>query len=295
MSLYVRRLIVLAAGLVAGVLAWPFTELMLRAQSDFRSFLVFMVLSGALYGMCFGVAFGSVDGITGGIGARKWKGLAVGAVAGIVAGGIGALVGQSIYLGLGQRAFQSPEAHPVGFVIARGLGWAVMGVIIGVIEGLRFRSGKRAAVGALGGLAGGLFGGVLIEYGMIVLAGAWWVRPAGSVLLGLALAAGFAAIERTFLLGTLSLVTGPLRGREYPLPPGRTTIGSSLADTISLVPYGDVSARNAIIVGDREGLRFERGGAEGDVGVNEEPVDRVYLKYDDVIHVGSARFYLKRP
>jgi hypothetical protein len=295
MSLFIRRMIVLSAGIVAGLLAWPFTEAMHGSQAAFPSYLLFMVISGALYGTCFGLAFGSVDGITGGVSARKWMGLATGAVAGLVAGGLGALVGQTIYLGVGQQVFQSPDARPMGFVVARGLGWAMMGVIIGLIEGLRFRSGKRAAVGALGGLTGGLLGGLLIEYGMITIVGAWWVRPAGSILLGLLLAAGFAAIERTFLLGTLSLVTGPLRGREYPLPPGRTTIGNSIADTISLMPYADLSARHAVIIGDREGLRLERGGEGRDVGINEEPVDRADLKYDDVIHVGSARFYLKRP
>ena len=65
------------------------------------------------------------------------------------------------------------------------------------------------------------------------------------------LAAGFAAIERGFLLGTLVLVTGALRGREYPLPPGRTTIGHAMGDTISLIPYENVADRHAVIIGNR--------------------------------------------
>ena len=295
MSLLTRRLIVLASGVVAGLLAWPFVELLHSVQSVFPSYLLFTVLSGAVFGVFFGLSFGSVDGVTGGVGARKWMGLATGAIGGLAGGAIAGLAGQTIYLGLGQRVLQSPDAATVGFVVARGLGWAIMGLIIGSVEGLRLRSGKRAAVGALGGFTGGLLGGLVVEYGMAAFPLSWWIRPAGSVLLGLLLAAGFAAIERTFLLGTLVLVTGPLRGREYPLPPGRTTIGSSLTDTISLPPYEGLSTRHAVVTGDRGGLRIERGDEQVSLMINEDPVERADLKYDDVIDVGAARFYLKTP
>ncbi len=293
MSLFMRRIIVLAAGVVGGLLAWPFAELLLGAQPGFPSYLFFMVTTGSVYGAFFGLAFGSVDGITAGVGARKWLGLGTGAAAGLLAGATGVLVGQAVYLALGQYLLQRPDARLAGFVIARGLGWSVTGAVIGAVEGLRLRSGKRAGIGALGGFVGGLSGGLLVEYGMHVFADAWWVRPVGTVVLGLLLGAGFAAIERGFLLGRLALLTGALRGREYPLPPGRTTIGDSLGDTVTIANYTEVSPRHAVVVGDRAGLRIERG--RGELRVNEEPVDRAELKYDDVIDVGTARFYLKRP
>jgi hypothetical protein len=288
-------MVILAAGAVAGLLAWPLSELLIRAQGGFPSYLLFIVASGAIYGAFFGLAFGSVDGITGGVSARKWMGLVTGAAFGLIAGVVGALAGQAIFLGLGQYLLQSrAEEVFVAVPLARGLGWAIMGTLIGAAEGFRLRSGKRAGIGALGGLVGGLAGGLLIEYGTVVFAEAWWVRPVGSVVLGLALAAGFALIERGFLLGTLVLVTGPLRGREYPLPPGRTTIGSAVGDTISLVPYKGVGERHAVVVGNREGLHVEQG-ADSGIRLNEEQVDRSPLKYDDVLDVGSARFVLKTP
>ncbi|MFW5716115.1 MAG: FHA domain-containing protein [Spirochaetota bacterium] len=296
MSLLSRRLVILAAGAVAALLAWPLSELLIRAQASFPSYLLFIVTSGALYGAFFGLAFGSVDGITGGVSARKWMGLATGAVAGLVAGIVGAFAGQAIFLGLGQYLLQSrSEEVLVAVPLARGLGWAIMGTIIGAAEGLRLRSGKRAGIGALGGFVGGLAGGLAIEYGVVIFGDVAWVRPVGSVLLGLLLATGFAVIERGFLLGTLVLVTGPLRGREYPLPPGRTTVGSAVSDTISLVPYSGVSERHAMIVGSHGELRFEQGSAGAQIRVNEQPVDQATLKYDDVIDVGSARFVLKTP
>ena len=298
MSLAVRRIIILAAGVVAGLLAWPLAQLLLGLQQSFPSYLLFTVTSGALYGAFFGLAFGSVDGITGGITVRKWLGLATGAAVGLVAGAAGALGGQAIFLALGQYLEQLAPSQARGVVslpLARGLGWAIMGTLIGAGEGLRLRSGKRAGIGALGGIAGGLAGGLLIEYGAVLLADAWWVRPAGSLLLGVLLALGFALIERGFLLGTLVLITGHLRGREYPLPPGRTTLGASVRDTISLPGYEDVRERHAIIVGNRDGLVLRSGAGGASLRVNEEPVEDTLLKYDDVIDVGSARFYLKTP
>lgn len=291
MTLTTRRLIILAAGAVAGLLAWPLAELLIGVQARFPSYLLFTVASGALYGLFFGLALGSVDGIAGGVTARKWMGLVTGALVGLAAGAVGALVGQAIYLALGQALLRTQAEAAVGLPLARGLGWAVMGTIIGVGEGLRLRSGKRAGIGALGGFLGGLAGGLAIEFGTLLAA--WWTRPAGSVLLGLLLAGGFALIERGFLLGTVVLVTGPLRGREYPLPPGRTSVGSSVGDTIPLVGYRDVEPGHAMIVGDRDGLRVRA--AAGEVRVNEEPVTDSILKYDDVVDVGFARFVLKTP
>lgn len=295
MSLTTRRMLILVAGAVAGLLAWPLSELLLGVQTGFPSYLTFIVASGALFGGFFGLAFGTIDGITGGIAARKWTGFVLGAVFGIVAGGVGALAGQAIYLAIGQAVLVSPASRSIGLPLARGIGWAVMGTIIGVAEGARLRSGQRAAIGALGGFVGGLAGGVIIEYGSLAFGSAGWVRPAASVVLGLLIAAGFAVIERGFLLGSLVLVTGPLRGREYPLPPGRTTIGRSVGDTISLVPYDGLSKRHAVITGRKSGLTLESGAADAEVRVNEETVERVELKFDDVIDVGKARFVLKTP
>lgn len=295
MSLAVRRLIILGAGAVAGLLAWPLSELLLGAQAAFPSYLLFIVTSGAIYGACFGLTFGSVDGIVGGVSARKWMGLATGVVIGLAAGAIGALAGQAIYLAIGQLLLQSQvQNRAIGLPLARGLGWAVVGVLIGGGEGLRLRSPRRAAIGALGGLTGGLAGGLLVEYGAVALE-AWWTRPAGAVLLGASLGLGFALIERGFLLGTLVLVTGTLRGREYPIPPGRTTIGSGVGATISLPGYRGLCERHASIVGERGAMRVERAASGGEIRVNEEPVERTSLKYDDVIDVGSARFFLKTP
>ncbi len=293
MSLTARRILVLTAGVVAGLIAWPLSELLLGVQARFPTYLLFTVASGAIYGALFGLVFGSIDGIAGGVSARKWLGLVTGMVVGVGAGAAGALAGQAVYLAIGQAVLVSATGRQIGLLLARGIGWAIMGVILGAAEGARLRSGKRAAIGALGGLVGGLAGGLVIEYGQLVFLDAAWVRPAGSVLLGLLLATGFAIIERGFLLGALVLVTGPLRGREYPLPPGRTTIGSSISDTISLVPYKGVVSRHAMITGNRSGLSLKRGPAGQDVLVNEQPAESCMLKYDDVVDVGSARFVLK--
>jgi hypothetical protein len=296
MSLAARRLIILAAGVAAALLAWPLAQLLVGIQESFPTYLLFTVASGALFGAFFGLAFGSVDGISGGVSARKWVGVTTGAVFGLIAGAVGALAGQALYLWLGQWALRAArESKFVGLPIARAVGWSIMGVIIGASEGSRLRSVKRALIGAAGGFLGGITGGLVLEYSSLVFPDVAAARPAGSVALGLLLAAGFALMERRFLIGTLVLITGPLRGREYPLPPGRTTIGSGLRDTISLVPYGEVKERNAIIYGDRSGLVIEPGRGSR-VVVNEAATeDRLALKYDDVIDVGSARFFLKSP
>ncbi|TFH04322.1 MAG: hypothetical protein E4H09_03790 [Spirochaetales bacterium] len=281
---------------MAALLAWPISELLLRVQEHFPSYLWFTVAGGGVFGTLFGLTFGSVDGITGGVTRRKWLGLAGGAAAGLTAGAIGALAGQAIYLSLGQWALLGArESRFIGLPVARSIGWAIMGMLIGAGEGARLRSLKRALIGALGGFLGGVAGGLVFEYGSMTFADLPWTRPVAALALGLLMAAGFAIIERGFLLGTLVLVTGPLKGREFPLPPGRTTIGASLSDTISLPVYSGVEPHQVVITGNRSGLSIRSGDGNTAITINEEPAQGAVLKYDDVIDVGSARFYLKTP
>ena len=48
-------------------------------------------------------------------------------------------------------------------MVARGLGWSLLGVAIGMSEGIAARSLGKFSYGMLGGALGGLVGGVLFE------------------------------------------------------------------------------------------------------------------------------------
>src|SRR5690606_28125408 len=72
------------------------------------------------------------------------------------------LVGQ-----LGARRGSSSMGYLLGTMAARGLGWMVLGVAVGLSEGIAARSLQKLSYGTLGGALGGFVGGAL--FGLVYL------------------------------------------------------------------------------------------------------------------------------
>ncbi|MFP3959603.1 MAG: phosphopeptide-binding protein, partial [Spirochaetaceae bacterium] len=86
MTTTIRRLIIVALGLLAGLAAWPLMETLVHLQSRFPSFLLFTTVSGAVFGLVFGVFFGSAEGIISGNRRRIRQAALVGGSVGLAGG-----------------------------------------------------------------------------------------------------------------------------------------------------------------------------------------------------------------
>lgn len=140
MSHFIRRLVYLAMGVLAGVAVWPVMETLLVYQSVFSSYLLFSIASGAAFGVVMGAFFGAVDGMVAGSPQRILGGGGLGAVLGALGGAAGFVLGQGVLFLLG-------EADPVSVIVARVIGWTILGSAEAVSEGVRRRSLRRALVG----------------------------------------------------------------------------------------------------------------------------------------------------
>ncbi len=294
MSIWIRRLIICALGLLAGVLAWPAMDLFIVHQALFPSFLVFSLASGAVFGLIFGLVFGTGEGIIAGSNRRIVRGGLLGAALGVVGGIVGFLAGQGVLFALGERMLRSEQAvRTVGFPLARATGWAVLGLFIGATEGVRAWSGRKTAVGVLGGLIGGLAGGAAIEYGQVLWPQLPIVQLPGLVLFGVLVGLFYALVEQQLSLGVLRLLNGRYKSKEFVLNQRRVLIGGNDSSDIILGGYRGVADRHARIRLKDGELFIEPVDAEKPVYVNDDRVTSRMLKYEDVVKIGTAKLFFR--
>jgi hypothetical protein len=292
MSTAKRRWILCGLGLLGGLLCWPFTELVLRFQAAFPSYLVFSIALGALCGLILGAFFGSAYGITSYVKKRIAMGMLNGALVGIVGGILGFLIGQGVLFLLGNLILTSQKnVELIGLPIARGLGWAFVGVFLGMSEGIRILSLKKTAVGALGGFIGGLLGGLLLEYAHVLLPAFVYGRLLGLVLLGLLIGFFYGLVEKQLSFGVLRILNGPYKGKEYLVGQARMTVGSGARCHISLAGYRDVADVHADVAAKRGEVTLRQRDAAYPLLVNQEKVNQQILKFEDAIRIGSAKLY----
>jgi hypothetical protein len=294
MSVSVRRLILLALGILAGVAAWPAAELLVWLQGGFPSYLVFIATLGAVVGVLMGTFFGAAEGITSRVKPRIRSGMLLGALVGLIGGAVGLLAGQAALWLIGEIALRSYRSFQyVVLPVSHSIGWAALGLFVGLAEGIRAGSGKKMGIGMLGGLVGGLLGGFALEYSRLFLSQVAFSRLIGLVILGIAIGGFYGLIERGLSLGVLRVLTGALKGKEFLLNQNRLRIGRSRRNEIALPAYEDLAERQAEIRIRRGEVVLASLDPKLPLLVNDRKVQERKLKYGDVFRVGSAKFYFK--
>jgi hypothetical protein len=290
MTNFVRRLLIIVVGMLGGLLAWPLIEACASSQGAFPSYLVYSVAVGVVAGAAMGAFFGSTEGLLGASPRKAAAGALSGVATGIAGGVLGGLAAQAILFLSGQSLIQSsPRTLDAGFIAARAAGWAIVGLAIGVSEGIRARSVKKAALGAVGGTAGGFLGGLLFVWIGAASPSSLAGRLVALLVMGGLIGLFYCLLERRFAVGTLKALNGPLKGKEYIVNQRRLTIGSDGGRDIVLRGYRDVAPLHAAVKVERGGkLLIERG--EGVLVVNEKDVKSARLELDDVVKIGSAKF-----
>ncbi len=289
-----KRVLLSVLGVLTGLAVWPAAELLISYQHAFPAYAVYFTVLGGMSGLVAGGFFGSVDGILAVDFQKGLAGVLAGAFWGLVSGLLGFLAGQ-LFLGFFLRFLAEPDTVPPAALMAavRGGSWALFGLLLSLMEGVRRRSLHLILVGALGGLVGGLLGGAALPGLQWVFPGMIAARMAGFLLLFLLLGFFYSFFEWKLSWGVLCLLNGPRKGREYLVNQKRIRIGSDDFSDIVLQGYGGVRPEHANLAVRDGSLWIERMDDEASVLVNEEPAEEQELKYEDVIHLGKARFFLK--
>jgi hypothetical protein len=295
MSLSTRIVFFSLIGIIAGAVAWPFSELLIHAQSRFPTLLLYNVAMGLSIGLLAGGCFGTSEGILTVSGQKTRGGAAAGLAVGLAGGAAGVFAGQAALLSIGTAFFNSAGAFQrYGVPLSRAVGWAAFGVFIGLIEGVRSLSIHKMRNGVLGGFIGGFLGGLVFEYMRIFRPGSHTARLFGLVLLGFFVGLFYGFIESRLTRASLVLLGGRFRGREFPLTQRLTTVGASEKTAVDLPGYKNVGDVHAEVTREKGEYVLTDAGTKAGTFVNEQKIEKTVLRDGDVVRVGDAQFQFRK-
>jgi Inner membrane component of T3SS, cytoplasmic domain len=185
----------------------------------------------------------------------------------------------------------------IGAAVARGLGWMVLGLLVGVSGGIAARSLGKFSYGAIGGAIGGFVGGALffLFYNAAKRqaggeAAAPFYGALGLVILGACIGSLSALVKAVFQPASVKVLRGWQEGREYPLDKVDTLVGRDEHADIALFRDMKVEKKHAYIK--RLGPRFvlvNNSAPPENTLVNEQPVRQEReLQDGDRIQLGNV-------
>jgi pSer/pThr/pTyr-binding forkhead associated (FHA) protein len=175
----------------------------------------------------------------------------------------------------------------VTLVIARLLGWAIDGALVGAGVGLATLTMENVPKGALGGLVGGAVGGIGFDLIGAIAGGGLASRFFGEAVTGLAIGLFIGLVQELTKAAWVTVEHGRLRGRQYRIEGARASIGRAEENPVGL--FGDpvVQMRHAVI--ERRGADYviRNLAVQDGTFVNGKRIESVDLRDGDRIGIGS--------
>jgi hypothetical protein len=291
MSLGIRILFFGLIGMISGMLLWPCAELILYMQSSFPTLLLFNAVLGLTIGLFMGGCFGTAEGIIARSRGKAMRGACTGLAIGAAGGLVGFIAGQAALLFIGTTFFSSTKSYEqIGFPLSRAIGWAVFGIFIGTVEGIRSGSSSKVRNGVIGGFIGGILGGFGVEYIRYLSPAGPYARLFGFVALGFMIGIFYGFIENRLTKARLLLLNGKNRGKEYLITQKTTRVGESDESEVDLHGYGGVAPVHALLRKEGRSYTLADAGAKKGIWVNDSKTEQTKLKDGDVLRVGDAQF-----
>jgi len=291
MSLFLKRVIMVILGIVGAFAVWPCLLIIQYFQMSFPGYFLFSLTQGLVFGCIFGAIFGSFEGIVVSSRPKAVRGLLFGSLAGLIAGAIGVISGQSFLFYFADIIYSKfPNISGIGLIFANGVGWVIIGVFVAMIEGFRARSIRKICVGLAGGIVGGLIGGATLQTLLFFYPGNRLALLAGLVLFGFSLSFFYSFFENRFSLGSIKLLNGPLKNKEYHLIKPKMSVGSGDTCDIVLAGYRDIDILHAYVTIKKGRVSIVCSGGKNTVKVNDETKKEASLRREDVFSIGNAKF-----
>lgn len=237
----------------------------------------------AVIALFIGLFLGIGEGVFYGSKEKAFKYGAIGAGVSLALGFISGYLAQWMY-----STMLGEDPSDIAAAFIRGLGWAVMGLGIGVAIGLIKPEKKRMLFCALGGLGGGFLGGFLFNYVCDIIPNDVVARGVAIVIMGGLIGVGVGLLEQFAKQAWLKVIRGEFEGKEYLIFAGTTSIGNNGKNTIVLFKDKLVGPHHCDIV--LEGSKYilvDSGTPMGTI-VNGMKTTRHVLRQGDAIAIGNS-------
>jgi hypothetical protein len=298
MALLLRIYFNAVFGALGGLLGWMLFGIFGdKSPSEGFQQVLQMLIAGALIGGLIGYFVVSVEAIRDRSLMRFTRHASYGVALGAAGGALGVLLGDqanTFLVWLFQDAL-------VWTMLARGLGWMLIGAAIGACEGIAARSLRRVSYGTVGGTIGGFIGGVLFElfdsFSRQSGGGSYFWNALGLIILGACIGSLSALVQVVFLPACVKVMRGWQEGREYPLDKPSSLLGRDEHADIALFRDMKVEKRHAYIQRqDGEYVLVNNHAPPDFTKVNDVPVVQSRLLQDgDRIQLGNVllRFQMR--
>jgi hypothetical protein len=249
------------------------------------------LLGGAVIGGSIGYFVVSVEAIRDASIVRFARLASYGVVIAMVGGAIGMYVGDRIQQFL---VWLVGGEYLIVKMIARGLGWSLLGIAIGGSEGLAARSLGKFSYGTVGGLLGGFIGGVIFglfyEIARSSLGTTYVWSALGLVILGACIGSLSALVQTVFQPANLKVLRGWQEGREYALDKSMSMIGRDEHSDIPLYRDMKIEKKHCYVKQVNGKYILVNNGAPADFTlVNDVPVPNERELHDgDRIQLGNV-------
>ena len=237
----------------------------------------------AIISLFIGLLLGIGEGIYYGSKENTIKYALIGAAISLVIGFISGYIAQWMY---SELLGDDPSEFVAAFV--RGLGWAVMGIGVGVSIGIVKPEKKRILFCSLGGLIGAFIGGFMFNYIVEIIPNDVVARGVAIITMGSLIGVGVGLLEQFAKAAWLKVIRGEFEGKEYLVFAGTTSIGNNGKNTIVLFKDKLVGPHHCDII--LEGSKYilvDRGTPMGTI-VNGQKTTRHILHQGDAISIGNS-------
>ena len=205
------------------------------------------LIGGMLIGGLIGYFVVSVEAIRDRSLVRFARLASYGAVLGLIGGGVGMLIAEYF----NYFVINTLGGGFIVGVLARGLAWSLLGVAIGMSEGIAARSLGKFSYGTLGGAIGGFVGGCLFmicyEISLKFGSTSYFVNALGLVIMGACIGSLSALVQAVFQPACVKVLRGWQEGREYPLDKLASLLGRDEHADIALFRDMKVEKKHAFI------------------------------------------------
>jgi hypothetical protein len=258
-------------------LGWLIAEVIILRGDGGRGGSVGLALVGGIVGAAIGAGLNVVSGL----GNPQWHLLIKRIPIGLLAGGLGGLVGITV----GNLAYTYLN-------LPRALGFIVLGLGVGIVEGVHEKSGQKMRNGIIGGLIGGLIGGSLyIPLNSLIESNTGMPsRMMAFLVLGTTIGAMIGLVQVVLKNAWLTVVDGYLPGRQLILAQDATILGR--AEHLPLPFFGtmnrEVDDQHLRIQRTSQGhYQLEDLGSSLGTYLNHQPIDGLRPLADgDLIKLG---------
>ena len=237
---------------------------------------VIAVFVGLFLGIGEGVFYGSKE--------KALTYALIGAGVSLVIGAISGYLAQWMYA---EMLGEDPSDFNAALI--RGLGWAIMGLGIGISVGLIKPETKRILFCSLGGMVGAFIGGFLFNYIVDIIPDDMVARGVAITIMGLLIGVGVGLLEQFAKAAWLKVIRGAFEGKEYLVFAGTTSIGNNGKNTIVLFKDKLVGPHHCDIK--LEGSKYvlmDCGTPMGTVVNGQRVTGRHILRQGDAIAIGNS-------